>query len=58
MFAGIVSIVLAVMIFANLPSASGVVIGVLLGIDLLMTGLTMSMVAIKVRAVSNTVASG
>ncbi len=47
MFAGIVSIVLAVLIFAKLPSASGVVIGVLIGIDLLLTGLTVTMVALK-----------
>ena len=54
LFSGIVSLVLAVLIFAKLPSASEVVIGVIIGIDMLMSGITMTMIAMKVRSVSNT----
>jgi len=56
LFSGIVSLVLALLIFAKLPSASEVVIGVLIGIDLLVAGVTLTMIAMQVRSVSKTVA--
>ena len=55
-FSGLVSILLALLIIAKLPSASEVVIGILLGIDMLSAGITTIMVATRARAAAKTVA--
>jgi uncharacterized membrane protein HdeD (DUF308 family) len=47
---GIVSIVLAVMIWRHWPTGSLWVLGVLVGIGLLMTGTTRLMMALAIRA--------
>jgi uncharacterized membrane protein HdeD (DUF308 family) len=49
------SILLAVLIFMRLPSSSEVVIGVIIGIDFIMSGWSLTMIAIRARVISSAV---
>jgi len=49
LFSGLVSLVLGILILASWPSSSEWVIGLLVGIDLLFAGMTMTMLALAAR---------
>ena len=55
LISGVMSILLAVLIFMRLPSSSEVVIGVLIGIDFIMSGSSLTTIAIRARAISSAV---
>lgn len=57
LISGVMSILLAVLIFMRLPSSSEVVIGVFIGIDFIMSGWSLTMIAIRARAVSSAVSA-
>jgi len=50
---GILSVLLATLIFLRLPSSSEVVIGIFIGVDFLVAGWSLTMIAIRVRAISS-----
>jgi uncharacterized membrane protein HdeD (DUF308 family) len=50
---GILSVLLAILIFMRLPSASEVVIGVFIGVDFIVAGWSLATVAIRTRAISS-----
>ena len=55
MLNGILAVLLGVMLFAKFPESSEVVIGVFLGVDLLISGLSMTILASAVRRTMKTV---
>ena len=57
LISGVMSILLAVLIFMRFPSSSEVVIGVFIGIDFIMSGWSLTMIAIRARAISSAVSA-
>ena len=57
LISGVMSILLAVLIFMRFPSSSEVVIGVFIGIDFIMSGWSLTMIAIRARAISSAVST-
>jgi uncharacterized membrane protein HdeD (DUF308 family) len=58
LFGGIVTVILAVLIWMQWPASAVWVIGLLVGINLLFTGWTLTMMAIAIRAQGGRVAKG
>ena len=56
-FSGLVSIVLAILIFAKLPVASDVAVGVLIGVDFIFSGSSLTFVAIQAKQLTGAVAT-
>jgi len=49
LFSGIVSIVLAILIWAKLPTSSELAIGVLIGIDFIISGMSLVLIAMRAK---------
>ncbi len=58
LFGGIITVILAILIWSQLPGAALWVIGLLVGINLLFTGWSLTMMAIAVRSKEGPAASG
>jgi uncharacterized membrane protein HdeD (DUF308 family) len=56
-FSGLASIVLAVLIFLKLPVASEVAVGVLIGIDFISSGSSLTWVAVQAKRITGAVAT-
>ena len=56
-FSGLASIVLAVLILAKLPVASEVAVGVLIGIDFISSGSSLTWVAVQAKRITSAVAT-
>lgn len=52
LISGIISIVLAFMVFGNMPEIAAGLLGILLGVDLLSSGITSILMAFGVRAIT------
>jgi uncharacterized membrane protein HdeD (DUF308 family) len=50
MFSGLVSLLLAILIFAKFPESSEIVLGIYIGVDLFMSGVTLTAAAATIRA--------
>ena len=57
LISGVLSILLAVLIFMRLPSSSEVIIGVFIGVDFIMSGWSLTMIAVRARAISSAVST-
>lgn len=57
LFSGIATIVLAILIWAKLPTSSEVAVGVLIGIDFVFSGLSLLWIATRARAFAEALAS-
>ena len=56
-FSGLASIVLAVLIFLKLPVASEVAVGVLIGIDFISSGCSLTWIAVQAKRITGAVAT-